>query len=167
MTGAAAGLTEAGPGTAGGRTVVIGVGNEYRRDDGIGLEVLARLREQAAGSVRLVVSDGDPADLIEAWTGASLVVIVDAILVDPPTPGRMHRIILDQSDDAQVRPVSSHGLGLGEAIGLAQVLDRMPDRLIIHAVEAADFGQGIGLTPAVAAAADRVTSAVLADLATS
>ena len=148
-----------------GRVVVIGVGNEFRRDDGIGPEVLSRLPGQVAESVQLVLSDGDPARLIEAWTGASLAVVIDAVLADQPVPGRLHRMALDRPDDAQPQPVSSHGLGLSEAIGLARALDRMPGRLIIHAVEAADLGQGIGLTPAVAAAADALTAAVLRDLA--
>jgi hydrogenase maturation protease len=160
----AAGQGPDGPGTPGRRVVVIGVGNTYRRDDGIGPEILARLAGLAADSVRLVLSDGEPARMIEAWTGASLAVVVDAVQADPPVPGRLHRIVLDRADAPPARPVSSHGLGLGEAIGLARALDRMPDRLVIHAVEAADCGHGIGLTPAVAAAADALTSAVLRDL---
>ncbi len=150
---------------AAGRVVVIGVGNEFRRDDGIGPEVLSRLPGRTAGSVRLVLSDGDPARLIEAWTGAALAVVVDAVRADPPVPGRLHRMVIDRSDDPAGRPVSSHGLGLSEAIGLARALDRMPARLIIHAVEAADLGQGPGLSPPVAAAAGALTSAVIRDLA--
>lgn len=38
--------------------------------------------------------------------------------------------------------MSSHGLGLEDVIGLALALDRMPGRLIVHAVEAADLSQG-------------------------
>jgi hydrogenase maturation protease len=176
VTGPAAGPGVAGPadrqGLSGtvvapetGRVVVIGVGNEFRRDDGIGPAVLSRLPGQAAESVQLVLSDGDPARLIEAWTGASLAVVVDAVRADQPVPGRLHRMVLDRPDDARPQPVSSHGLGLSEAIGLARALARMPGRLVIHAVEAADFGPGIGLTAAVAAAADALTAAVLADLA--
>ena len=41
----------------------------------------------------------------------------------------------------------------------------MPERLIIHAVEAADLRLGVGLTPAVAAAAAPLAAAVLRDLA--
>jgi hydrogenase maturation protease len=153
------------PGTPGRRVVVIGVGNEYRRDDGIGPEVLARLRGRVAASVRLVLSDGDPARMIEAWAGASTAVVVDAVRADPPVPGRLHRIVLGGADAPQAGQVSSHGLGLGEAIGLARALGRMPDRLIVHAVEAVDFSYGIGLTPAVAAAAEALISAVLRDVA--
>jgi hydrogenase maturation protease len=162
-----------GPAGAGGarretterRVVVIGVGNEFRRDDGLGPEVLARLRPHVAEFVHLVSSDGEPARLIEAWTGAALAVVVDAVRGDPQTSGRIHRIELDRADLGPVRTVSSHGLGLGEAIGLARALDRMPERLVVHAIEATDFGFGVGLTPAVAAGADALTAAVLIDLA--
>jgi hydrogenase maturation protease len=147
------------------RVVVIGVGNEFRRDDGVGPEVLARLRAQVADSVQLVLSDGEPARLIEAWAGATLAVVVDAIRGDQATTGQMHRIVVDQADLEQVNTVSSHGLGLGDAIGLARALDLMPGRLVVHAIEAADFSFGLGLTPAVAAGADALTVAVLADLA--
>jgi hydrogenase maturation protease len=160
-----------GPGTERRRVVVIGVGNEFRRDDGIGPEVVSRLRGQAPAGVRLVVSDGDPTRMIEAWTGASLAVVVDAVLADPPPtspspfPGRLHRIVVDRAADAGAHPVSSHGLSLGQSIALARALDRMPERLIVHAVEAGDVRQGVGLTPAVAGAADALTAAVLEDLA--
>jgi Hydrogenase maturation protease len=58
----------------------------------------------------------------------------------------------------------SHGFGLDDAIRLALALDRMPGRLVVHAIEAADLGQGTGLSPLVAAAVDEVASAVLGDL---
>ena len=43
-------------------------------------------------------------------------------------------------------------------------LDRMPGRLIVHAIEAADLAQGPGLSPPVAAAVGAVAQAILADL---
>ena len=66
--------------------VIIGVGNEFRRDDGIGPEVVARLRDQVPATVELLVSDGEPARLIEAWSGAKLAVVVDAVRADPAVP---------------------------------------------------------------------------------
>ena len=142
--------------------MVIGVGNEFRRDDGIGPEVVSRLRGRTPAE--LLVSDGEPSRMLEAWTGAALAVVVDAVRPGRPVPGRPHRIVVDQADLPGARPVSSHGLDLGDAIALARALGRMPDRLIIHAVEAADTGLGVGLTPAVAAAADGLAEAVLRDV---
>ena len=144
--------------------VVIGVGNEYRRDDGAGLAVVARLRDRVPPGVDLLLTDGEPARLIEAWTGAALAVVVDAVRADPPRPGRVHRFVLDRPLAGASRTASSHGFGLDDAIQLALALDRMPGRLIVHAIEAADLTQGTGLTPAVATAVDEVASAVLSDL---
>ena len=150
--------------------VVIGVGNEFRRDDGIGLAVLELLRSEVPASVRLVASDGEPARLMEEWAGADLAVVVDAM---PPEPGpgadagvagQVRSVVVDEVAAAPPARASSHGLGLGEAIGLGRALDRMPRRLVIHAVRVADCGYGTGLTPPVAAAAGEVAALVLADL---
>ena len=144
--------------------MVIGVGNEFRHDDGAGPAVIARLRDQVPPGVRLVVTDGEPARLVDAWAGAALAVVVDAVRAEPPSPGQVHRFVLDQPRSATVRAASSHGLGLDDAIALAVALDRMPGRLVVHAIEAADMTLGPGLTPPVAAAVDVVAGAVLADL---
>ena len=144
--------------------VVIGVGNEYRRDDGAGLAVVISLRDRVPPGVDLVLTDGEPTRLIEAWAGAEVAVVVDAVRADPPRPGRVHRFELDRALTGATRTASSHGFGLDDAIQLALALDRMPGRLVVHAIEAADLGQGAGLTPPVAAAVDEVASAVLSDL---
>jgi hydrogenase maturation protease len=144
--------------------VVIGVGNEFRRDDGAGPAVVGQLRDLVPPGVDLVVTDGEPTRLIEAWTGAALAVVVDAVRAQPPQPGMIHRFVVDRPGTGTERAASSHGLGLDDAISLAVALDRMPGRLIVHAIEAADLTQGTGLTPAVAAAVGVVASAVLDDI---
>jgi hydrogenase maturation protease len=91
-------------------------------------------------------------------------VVVDAVRAEPSRPGTAHRFVVDRPVAGAARSASSHGFGLDDAIALALALDRMPGRLIVHAIEAADLAQGPGLTPAVAAAVDPVTAAVLADI---
>ena len=157
------------PTEVGALVVVIGVGNEFRRDDGAGPAVVARLRDLAPPGVRLVITVGEPTRLIEAWAGAALAVVVNAVRAQrpgqgPPRPGTIHRFVVDGPGTRTGRAASSHGFGFDDAIRLAVALDRMPARLIVHAIEAADLTQGPGLTPAVAAAVDAVATAVLADL---
>jgi hydrogenase maturation protease len=144
--------------------VVIGIGNEFRRDDGAGPAVVARIRHWVPPGARLVVTDGEPTRLIEAWTGAALAVVVDAVRAETPRPGTIHRLVVDRPGTAAERAASSHGLGLDDAISLAIALDRMPGRLIVYAIEAADLTQGTGMTPAVASATDTVASAILDDI---
>jgi len=149
--------------------VVIGVGNEFRRDDGAGPAVVTRLRDLAPDGVRLVITDGEPTRLIDAWAGSALAVVVDAVRAQPPDtgpprPGTVHRFVVDGPGARTGRAASSHGFGFDDAIRLAVALDRMPARLIVHAIEAADLTQGPGLTPPVAAAVGVVAAAVLDDL---
>ncbi len=150
--------------TDAGAIVVIGVGNEFRRDDGAGPAVIARLGDLAPPGVRLVITDGEPARLVEAWSGAAVAVVVNAVRAEPPRPGTVHRFVVDGPGTGTGRAASSHGLGLDDAIALAVALDRMPARLIVHAIEAGDLTQGPGLTPPVAAAVGAVATAVLDDL---
>lgn len=66
------------------RTVVVGVGNEFRRDDGAGPAVIARLRalqpgDESLSHVTLALSDGEPGRMIDLWEGARLAVVIDAV----------------------------------------------------------------------------------------
>jgi hypothetical protein len=62
------------------------------------------------------------------------------------------------------RCIARCGPDLGEAVELGRVLGRLPVRLVLYAVEAGDVGYGEGLSPAVAAAADRVVDEIAGEL---
>lgn len=151
--------------TGSARIAVIGVGNDYRRDDGVGWAVIAGLRQRPLppGTV-LSTCDGDPGRLIGLWEGARLAVVVDAAHAHPATPGRVHRLAVDVGRLAQQSATSSHGLGLGEAVELARALGLLPERLVVYAVEGADGGFGTGLSPAVAAGVADLVEAVEAEI---
>ena len=147
-----------------GPTVVIGVGNTFRRDDGAGPEVAARLRDQAFPGVTVVTLDGEPTALVEAWAGAALAIVVDALVCQPPRPGRIHRVATPMTPRSGMS-VATHGLGVAEAVRLASALDRLPRTLVLLGVEAADVGIGPGLSPPVAAAVPALVHAVMTELA--
>jgi hydrogenase maturation protease len=143
--------------------VVIGIGNPYRRDDGIGPAVAAQIEAQRLPGVRVAISGGDPAGLLEAWAGADLAVIVDAIHRVPAFPGTIHRLTASQLETSGVA-TSSHGFGLPDALRLGRALERLPRRVVILAVEGADTVPGSGLSEAVAAAVPHAAAAVIAEL---
>lgn len=144
------------------RVVVIGVGNEYRRDDGIGPAVVAELARRGNLNGRLVLTDGEPTQLFDAWQGMELAVLVDAVRCEPAEPGRIHRITVNP--EPSLGGASTHGLGVPEAIRLAQALDRAPRRLVVYAVEAGDLGFGVGLTEPVAQVVPMLAQTVLDEL---
>lgn len=143
--------------------IVIGIGNPFRRDDGVGPAVAERLRAQRLPGVRLAVSGGDAADLIELWDRARLAVVVGALWTDAATPGRIHRLAVSGERPTRGTGEGAPSMAFGEAVALARVLGRLPERLVLFAVEAGDLGFGPGLSPAVAAAAGRVAAKIVSE----
>ena len=159
--------------------VLIGIGNPFRRDDGIGPALVAAMGELDLPGVSLIVSDGQPSHLLDAWSGAQLAVLVDAVRREAAVPGRIHRSVvypaqlhapskcgdvLAGAARESSGSASSHRLGIPDAVGLGEALGQLPRRLVAFAVEAADIGYGPGLSAAVAASLPDLTLAVLTEL---
>ncbi|HJT95483.1 MAG TPA: hydrogenase maturation protease [Mycobacterium sp.] len=143
--------------------LVVGVGNSYRRDDGVGLAVAEEIAKRALPDVRVVTAIGEPGAILDAWNGVSVAVVVDAALGEGATPGRIRRWTPGDLDGPAL--VSSHALGLPQTYALGHVLGQLPDRLVVFTIEASDVDHGLGLTPAVAAAVPEVVDAILAEFA--
>lgn len=96
---------------------VIALGQRYRGDDAVGLVVGERL--QARG-VRVAFRD-DAALLVDDLASSEPVVLVDAV-VGSGAPGEV--VVLDgyALPLETARPVSSHGMSVGDAIDLAVAL---------------------------------------------
>lgn len=131
------------------RAAVIGVGNPWRRDDGVGWLVADEVERRLGAALTVERLDGEPTRLIDAWCGADVVVVVDA-LRSGGRPGRVSTVDPRCATDGAT--AGTHGAGLSDAVRLAEVLDRLPVRLVVVAVEGADFGHGRGCTSAVDAA---------------
>jgi hydrogenase maturation protease len=142
---------------------VIGIGNELRRDDGIGPAVAAEIQRRQIPGVRVVISQGEPTGLLDAWAGVRLAVVIDAVVGEPATPGRWHRITTDRLSPL-TGTAGTHGLGVPEAMELGRVLDRMPQQLIVYAIEVADVSIGVELSAALAASVPVLVDAVLGEL---
>ena len=151
-----------------GRVVVAAVGNEFRRDDGVGGVVLEQARPELSGlGVRSHGSLCSPVELLGAWDGADLAVVVDASRGEE-APGAVRTTELDAG--AAERPTrggqrrGTHGIDLVDAFRLALVGGTAPARLALVTVEGRDFTPGSGLSPevqrAVGVAADVVVALV-------
>jgi hydrogenase maturation protease len=142
--------------------LVVGVGNRVRRDDGIGPAVADRVRDVRPD---LDVSDvsGDASRLLDLWAGRDVVVVVDAVRTGAPV-GTCHRWrLLESGWDVPPPPsrLSSHLVGVREAVDLATALDRLPPVLVVVGVEVADLEVGEGLSEDVTAAIDGAVRLVL------
>lgn len=141
--------------------LLIGVGNDLRGDDRVGLVLARVIRARGLPRVRVVECSGDITAWFSHWSGADAVVMIDAV-VSGAQPGSLHR--LDVSEDplpaSHRSPSSSHVMDVGQIVELARTLHRLPRRLLIFGVECAQFEQGTDLSPAVQAALPAAVTAI-------
>ena len=144
---------------------VIGVGNEYRQDDGVGVYVARRVRQSSLPNVRVVEHVSDGAALVHTWEEAACVFVIDCV-VSGAAPGTIFRW------DAWSEPIpaevfagrSTHTFNVTEAIELGRALHRLPPMLIVYGIEGVDFSFGLGLTPAVDAAAQEAALRIIREI---
>lgn len=99
---------------------VIGFGQPNVGDDGVGIAVLKELRSRLDDSVKLQESQ-DATILIDALRENTHVVIVDAV-IDGAQPGSVKILTEDQIVDGCLSPLSTHIVGVPQAIALARAL---------------------------------------------
>jgi hydrogenase maturation protease len=140
------------------RVHLIGVGTRHG-DDAAGLAVAEALAARALpDGVAVHVCERPLPDLLDALEGAEAAVIVDASRTGA-APGSLQR--LTRGELARTGSTSSHGLGVAQALALAQALGRAPARVELLAIEATGRRRAT-LSPAVAAALPGAVDSALA-----
>jgi hydrogenase maturation protease len=140
--------------------LLIGIGNEYRCDDSIGLNVIRALKARELPDTMLIESSGDGAELIDLLSSASIAILIDAVS-SGGKPGAIYRFdALTQPIPAQLSFQSTHVFGVAEAIELARVLGRLPPSLIVYAIEGENFSTGVGLSLKASEAVQKVVERV-------
>ena len=140
--------------------LIIGCGNRQRSDDGAGILVAERLRDLG---IPAETRSGEAADLIDAWKGADDVIVVDAVVTGAPV-GTVRAWDARQPLASVRTTASTHGLGVAEAIGLAQVLRCLPARLQVYGIEGRRFEPGAAISPEVQRAIEEVARRIIARL---
>jgi len=140
---------------------IIALGQPAAGDDGVGLAVLERLRASVSSGVELCMA-ADATDLLALLATPDPVVLVDALLGEPA--GGVCEVAPEALDARSARAVSSHGLGVGEAIATARALypESIAPRISVVAVAIGrPSSYREGLSPGVAAAVDGAAALAL------
>lgn len=142
-------------------SLVIGIGNEFRSDDAIGILLSRRLKEKLPSSFKVSESQAGVVELLEIWNGYDSVYIIDAAS-SGSEPGTIFRFDANK----EILPnntfnYSSHSFSLAETIELARKLNRLPRRLIIYGVEGKNFEHGTGSTINLGSVCDALRENIL------
>ena len=145
-------------------TMIIGVGNRYRGDDGVGHLIAAGIEELQLPDLQIVYASGEAAGLMDLWAGHARVYIFDAVS-SGAKPGTVFRF------DAIETPVpsgffnySTHAFSVAEAIELARQISALPRELVVFGVEGEDFDHGVHVTPLVRDSVNKVVARVAKEL---
>ncbi len=145
--------------------LVIGIGNEFRQDDGVGPAVARRMGAAGLPGMTAIEQSGEGAALMQAWREAVVVILVDAVS-SGSAPGTIHRFdAQQQSIPTNFFSYSTHAFSVAEAVEMARVLGELPPTLIIYGIEGETFGAGTGLSPAVEQAARSVIERLTREIA--
>ena len=144
--------------------LVVGIGNSLRADDSAGILVAAEIGRRNLPFLKVVEHAGDGASLMELWEKAGRVIVVDAV-VSGAAPGTIRRIdAIRDPLPGWLSEVSTHGLGLAQAVELARSMNQFPRRLIIYGIEGRTFEIGGALSVEVRAAVPRVVDRVIEEM---
>lgn len=145
------------------RHILIGVGNPDRGDDGLGRQVAHALAGTLSREIGIVQSGGELTQVLSQLQGADAAILVDASC-SGVAAGTVRRFdVVAKPLPRELFAVSTHGVGVADAIELARVLGDLPAVCIVYAIEAQQFDAGAPLSAPVAAALPQVVERVRAE----
>jgi hydrogenase maturation protease len=148
------------------KILILGLGNEYITDDGVGIHTIRELQSQLSQDcytfMELAVGG---LELLDYLSGYDKAVIVDAFVTGSNSSGTIYRLIQTLST-TPLKIRSSHQIDLPQVMGLAKELGiEFPKEIIIYGIEAEDITTfKCCCTDVVAAAIPRLVRHIQYDL---
>ncbi len=140
------------------RVVVAGIGNPFRRDDFVGVEIIRNLQNKVSSSVYLIEGETVPESYIDPITkfNPTHILLIDAGLLNLNAGSSR---LVDPSELTNYTAISTHLLPLRIFCDyLAETTDAKISLLVI---QPQDTSFGEGLTPKLRETATRLTNILL------
>jgi hydrogenase maturation protease len=142
------------------KTIILGMGNPLRCDDGIGVAVVEVLKRSYSLSDNITFMDAGTSSLraLLMMQGYQRVFIIDAADIGG-APGDWRCIPIEDISfipEGLTKYGSFHNAGLKDAIALGQVMEILPEEIMIYAVQPQDLQISIGLSDTIATAAHEI-----------
>lgn len=140
---------------------LIGIGNPFRSDDGVGWAVIDALEGKIPAPIQLHKSRGDIGELLQFFENYATLYLIDACIGDGPV-GSWQRIdALQQPLLLEKTQTSTHGLSISQAISLAKTLNQLPSKLYLYAIHGQYYNINNTLSLPVAKAVTEVVKSLL------
>jgi hydrogenase maturation protease len=144
--------------------LVLGLGNLLHADDGVGVHAIRSLEQDSRIPDRVVLLDGGTQglNLISNIAGFRRLYVIDAVDVAEP-PGSILRF---EGKNLQGLPgkASVHQLGFADLLIALNLLEILPDEIVIFGVQPHSTEWSAELTPSVRAALPSLLEQILSEL---
>lgn len=133
---------------------IIGLGNAFRADDAVGIVVARQLLPYESSSVSIIEGGLAGLTLLHEMEGTDKLILIDAVS-SQSEEGALLRFTIPQDLDTigqlawNTSGSSTHGLGLGAALTLANTLGELPPYVVIYGIELGTVQYGCELSPKV------------------
>ena len=146
-------------------TLILGLGNALRADDGVGPAVIDWLDQQALPPDVEAIDGGTAGlDIVPTLMGHEQAIIVDAANVGR-APGEWVRFTPDVARlEDNATALSLHSAGLAEALALGAALNVLPQTIIIYGVQPQSLEWSPQMSDEVGAAVIEVGQAILREV---
>ncbi len=139
------------------RQLFVGIGNEYRCDDAIGLLISRKLKE-IYPDLNIIENDGNGLDLISFFQNYDRIIFIDAAIAEKPEEIGQIKIIkvTPEISFSEFKIFSSHSFSLVEALKMGKELDLLPKEIYLYLVYAMNFSFGQEVSVKVKQASERI-----------
>jgi hydrogenase maturation protease len=147
------------------KTVVLGVGNELFKDEGVGVHAARILQAKLppSGSNVEVIDGGTSPDIWSLIDGADKLIIVDAVR-GGCEPGTIYRFTPQQIVADRGLITSVHQMGILENLSLMELVGGKPEETVIIGVEPADLEPGLELSAKLQERIPKIIQTVLGEI---
>jgi hydrogenase maturation protease len=117
--------------------LVLGIGNTLLGDDGVGIHVARKIREECnrEGQIEVAEATVGGIALLDLIAGYSKVIIIDAIITKKEKPGTIYKLSLEDLGTV-VEPYMLHAIDLRSAVEIGRILGYdIPESIRIYAIE--------------------------------
>jgi len=143
----------------------MGVGNVILGDEGIGVRTIEELQRRYSFPESVELLDGGTSgiELLRFFDNVDHLIIIDAISAGHP-PGSVLRVEGEDVPATFETRITPHQLGLSDLLAAAKLTDQMPGYLVLFGVEPKSLATGVGFTPEVEGAVDKLVGHVVEEL---
>ena len=146
--------------------LVLGIGNLLLQDEGAGVRAVEEFGRRFVTPAGVELLDGGTSgiELLQYIQGKDYLILLDVVKSGNP-PGTFIRLEGESVPALFQKKISPHQLGLSDLLATAQLIDRMPKRVVLFGIEPKSIETGLEMSDEVGGAIGRLADMVALELA--